>query len=288
MKIFTAIAGGNRNVVPILLVLILSALVARAVATNEIRVGALPAGGTIYTNATITRVTPAYVVVSCQEGMVQIPMSNMPAVYQAQFGYTPETAAQYLNEEKKMQKKRRAAVLAQQAAQQARSGTNRPVRITTTDDNPTFGGFSFCSVDVVKGGVLVENLPDSVRQFMADYRQLQADIADCEQQVNRFKATGPPAKPAPKPQMGKNGAIRDNVTGIYYLLPAPKPIDPVADWQNAKQKAEDRLKTLNVRLAQATTNYNLYTTIIAHPSGQSYVGKPIWVCVGVPPAAAAK
>src|SRR5208282_2089554 len=129
MTIFPPNAGGNRKAFPVLLALILSALSALAGATNEIHVDALPAGGRIYTNATITRVTPAYAVVSCQDGIVQIPMSNMPAAYQTQFGYTPEKAAQFLEEQKQLQQKRRAAFMARQAALQAMAGTNRPVRI---------------------------------------------------------------------------------------------------------------------------------------------------------------
>jgi hypothetical protein len=272
--------------IPVLLMLVWSTLSGLAGLTNEIRVGKLPAGGNIYTNATITRMTPAYAVVSYQAGVVQIPMSNLSAVYQAQSGYTPEKAAQFLEEEKQSQKQRRAAVQAQLAAFRPVAGTNRLVRIITIDDNPNFGGFAFCSVDVLKGGILVENLPEAVRQFMSGYRQLQADVADGEQQVNRLKAAEPPANAAPQPHMGKNGATRNNATGVYYLLPAPKPNDPVADWKNARRNADDRLKALNARLAQATTNYDRYTTIIAHPSGQWYVGKPIWVCVGIPAAAA--
>jgi len=207
----------------------------------------------------------------------------MPAAYQNQFGYTPEKAAQFLDEEKQSQKQRRAAVQAQQTALLALAGTNRPVRITAIDDNPLFGGLPFCSVDGINSGMLVENLPDSVRQFMAGYRQLQADIADGQRQLDNLKVPEPPPTNAapPVPRLGKQTWIGGG--GGYVRIVFPK-----NDNAALRRDIEDRLKTLNVRLTQATTNYSLYTTIIAHPSGQSYVGKPIWVCVGVPPAAAAR
>ena len=267
---------GNWKRFPILLALTLSTLARGA---DEIRVALLAAGGKNYTNAVITRVTPAYAVVSYQEGMAQIPMSNMPAAYQSQFGYTPEKARQFLDEEKEIQKNRRAAALAQRAALQAAAGSNRLVRITTIDDNPTYGGFPFCSVEGIKGGILIENFPDSVRQFMAGYRQLEAEITDCQRQVDNLKVLATsPAEPV-KPQMGKTLMV-GNGAG-FVRASSPKRDDVAA----ARRNAEDRLKALNARLEQATTNYNLYTTIVAHPSGRAYVGKPIWICVGIPPAA---
>jgi len=274
--------GGSRMVIPVLLTLMLSVLVSPANAADEIRVGMLPAGGKIYTNATITRVTPAYAVVSYQAGMVQIPMSNLPAAYQTQFGYTPEKAARFLEEEKQIQKKRRAAVQSQQAALRALAGTNRPVRITAIDDNLSFGGIPFCSVDGINGGVLVENLPGSVRQFFSGYWQLQADVADCQRQLDNLKVPDPPPKSDPPPQTGKILVIGKSAS-FARVYAAQKDRENLV---KARQDMDDRLKMLNDRLAQATTNYNLYTTIIAHPSGQSYVGKPIWVCIGIPAAAA--
>jgi hypothetical protein len=282
MTILPSKADWPRRWLPVLLTLILSAPIALAGATDEIQAGVLAAGDKIYTNAIITRVTPAYAVVSYQDGLVQIPMSNMPAVYQTQFGYSPQTAVQFLDEEKQAQQKRRAASLAQQAAFQRMAGTNRPVRIIAIDDDPSFGGYPCCSVYGIKGGILIENFPGSVRQFMSGYGRLKADIADCQQQFDRLKAlTNSPPKPAPPPQMGKSLMI-GNGAGFARVV-APKDNTPVI-----RQETADRLDALNAQLKQETANYNLYTTIIAHPSGQSYVGRPIWICVGVPAAAAAR
>jgi hypothetical protein len=202
----------------------------------------------------------------------------LSAAYQARFGYTPEKAAQFLNEERQTQKKRRAAFQTQQAAPRTLAGTNRPVRITAIDDRLQYGGFPLCSVDVVQGGMLVENFPDSVRQFMSGYRQLQVEVADCQQQLDSLNSVAKSlAKPPPPPTLGKSG----NRAAVLWAYS-----QQTNNLASSRRDLEYRLQTLTDQLARATTNYNLYTTIIAHPSGQSYVGKPIWVCVGVPAAAA--
>jgi hypothetical protein len=276
---FPSKAGRFRKSLLVFLALILSARSGTA-ATNEIPVGNLAVGNIIYTNAVITRVTPAYALVNYEAGVAQIPMSNMPAVYQDQFGYTPQKAAQFLDEERQLQKKQQAALRAEQASLRARLGTNRPVRITAIYDGLAYGGYPFCTVDGIRDGILVENLPDSVRQFMAGYRQLQADVASCQQQLNRLKAVPAPVRPATTP----TGKIMLVGKGGNYILVDPPPDNRAA----VRQEVEKRLIDLTAQLATATSNYDLYTTIIAHPSGQFYVEKPIWICIGIPPAAAAR
>jgi len=261
--------------IPVLIALVLSTLAALAEATDGTVVAALPIGDKIYTNATFTRVTPAYAVVNSQQGVIQIPLSNLPAAYQTQFGYTPEKAAHFLDEEKQIQQKQRAAVLAQQAALQALAGTNRLLRITSVSDDPSFHSIPLCSTDGINGGILVENLPDSVKQFLSAYGQLQVDVAGCEQQLNNLKP--PPTNAAPQPSMGKSLLVENGANFVNISAP------PTDNTAAIRQNLEDRLNALNVQLAQATTNYNIYTTIIAYPSGQSYGGKPIWVYTGRPP-----
>jgi len=255
--------------------LILSTLAVLAEVANETPIAALLAGGKIYTNAIITRVTPAYVVVNYQEGIVQIPMSDLSPAYQDQFGYTPEKAAQFLDQEKQSRKKERAAMLARQAALDALAGTNRLIRITAVSNDPSYHSIPFCSTDGIDGGILVENLPDSVRQFLTGYGQLQADIANCHQQLDNIKVPDTNAPPPP-PQMGK-GLMVENGSSFVSIGGPPK--DNTAA---VRQNLEDRLNALNAQMAQATTNYNLYTTIIARPTGELYGGKPIWICTGLP------
>ena len=275
-------SGGKKKMIPVLLALILSALSVLAGATNEIHIDALSAGGRIYTNATITRANPAYAVVNYQEGIVQIPMSDMPADYQAQFGYTPEKAAQFLDEEKQNQKKRLATLRAQQAASQALAGTNQLVRITAVADDSTFGGIPPCSADGISDVILVKNLPASIKQFLTGYRQLKADIAAAKQQLDRLKAAEPPpAKTAVQTGMGKKTFIGN---GAGYVKVGPPQNDNTAT--AAKQDAKDRLKALNAELDQKTAQLDRNTTIIAHPSGETFGGKPIWICIGMPAAPA--
>jgi len=266
---------GDRAMMAVFVTLILSTLAVLAEVANEPQIPALPAGGKIYTNAIITRVTPAYVVVNYQEGIVQIPMSDLPPAYQDQFGYTPEKAAQFLDQEKQNQKKERAAVLARQAVLEALAGTNRLIRITTVSSDLSYHSIPFCSADGIDGGILVENLPDSVRQFFTGYGQLQAEIANCHQQLDNIKVPDTNAPPQP-PQMGK-GLMVENGSSFASVGGPPK--DNTAA---IRQNLEDRLSALNAQMAQATTNYNLYTTIIGRPTGELYGGKPIWICTGLP------
>ena len=240
--------------------------------------GNLAVGNMVYTNAVITRVTPAYALVNYEAGVAQIPMSNLPAVYQDQFGYTPQKAAQFLDEERQIQKKQQAALQAEQASLRARLGTNRPVQITAIYDGLDYGGYPYCTADGMRVGILVENLPYSVRQFMAGYRQLQADVVNCQQQINHLKAAPAPAQPATTP----TGKVMLVGKGGNYILVDPPPDKTAA----VRKEVENRLINLTAQLATATSNYDLYTTIIAHPSGQFYVEKPIWICIGIPPAAA--
>ena len=267
--------------IPVLVALILSALSASAGSTNEMHMNVLPAGGKTYTNAIITRANAAYAVVSYQEGMVRIPMSNLPAAYQAQFGYTPERAAQFLSEENRIQKEgRRASALARQAAAQALLGTNRLVRITAIIDETSNGGIPFCSAQGIPGGILIKNLPDSIRQFFAGYRQLQAEVAGCQQQINNLKVPAtPPTNAVSKPRMGKSLMVGSGA-GFAWVKTQTNNAAAV------RQNAEDRLNELQAELDRQTANYDRCTTILAHPSGDFFGQKPIWICVGAPSAAA--
>ena len=281
MKIFSHKHGGGWETIPALAALILSLLAALAGDTNAIHIDALPAGGNIYTNAIITRANPAYAVVSYQEGMVRIPMSNLPAAYQAQFGYTPERAAQFLSEENRIQKEgRRASALARQAAAQARLGTNRLVRITAIIDETSNGDIPFCSAQGIPGGILIKNLPDSIRQFFAGYRQLQAEVTGCQQQINNLRVPSTPATNAvTKPHLGKSLMV-GNGAGFAWVKTQTNNAAAV------RRNAEDRLNELQAELDRQTANYDRCTTIVAHPSGDFFGQKPIWICVRGPSAAA--
>lgn len=148
--------------------------------TNEPVIGVLPAGGQFYTNARITRVTPAYAVVSYNGGIVQLALSNLPASYQEKYGYDPDQAARYLADKKQMLQERRATQNARQAAYNqavaSLAGTNRPVQVISILDELSNGGIPRCAVPDVPDGILVKNLPDPVRNFLNRKKQLAADI----------------------------------------------------------------------------------------------------------------
>jgi hypothetical protein len=118
--------------------------------TNEPVIDVLAAGGQFYTNAQITRVTPAYAVVSYNGGIVQLALSNLPAPYQEKYGYDPDKAARYLADKKQKLQEQRAALNARQAAYNqavaSLAGTNRPVQVISILDELSNGGIPRCAV----------------------------------------------------------------------------------------------------------------------------------------------
>ncbi len=259
----------------LLVFMIFSAGRIRAGTSGEIYFDVLVAGGKAYTNATIIRGNPAYAVVAYQNGLARVAMSNLPALYQAQFGYTPEKAAEFLAEEDQAIKQRRAALVARQEAYRrsvaAAVGTNQPVQIMAILDETTYNGIPLCSVKGMDGGILVRNLPDSIRRFFADYRQVQVDIANCTAQIK---------------DLDSKAVTAQNITALVIQRGTDQ------DFINAnaaekriyadRRNAEDRLVELNGRWEQMTANYDSLTTIMAYPSGESYGNKPIWISTGVP------
>jgi hypothetical protein len=246
-----------------------------AAGTNEIYVGVLEAGGTTYTNATIIRANPAYAIVTYQEGIVRVAMSNMPAVYQTKFGYSPEIAQQFLDVENQIQKERRAAVLAKQRAYQrsaaAQTSKIQPIQITAILDAKSNNGLPLCAVDGIKGGILVDNLPDTVASFLNYYRQIQSDINNSEQNLRDFDSR------VIKSQNDIVWAIERGTIPDYNLAKSNQ-----AKILSDRQDAQNQLIALNARFEQMKQDYDSFTTILAYPSGHFYGNKPMWICTGMP------
>ena len=244
--------------------------------TNEPVIGVLPAGGQFYTNAQITRVTPAYAVVSYDGGIVQLALSDLPVAYQKKYNYDPDTAARYLADEKQKAQERRAALAARQAAYNqavaALVGTNRPVQILSILDERSNKGIPLCSIPEAINGVLVNNLPDSVRNFLNRKYQLTADINAYSDKVSADAAAAARAQ---------------------AVAPTYSAMDPYSVDQQNNQHAQANLMALNVQKEQAelarmkSTLADLdaqtpaQTTIMAFPTGQIYGNYPIWTCVGM-------
>ncbi|MGA2787762.1 MAG: hypothetical protein ABSF60_09565 [Verrucomicrobiota bacterium] len=260
--------------IPIILLLVALSTFAQ---TNEPVMAVLPAGGQFYTNAQITRVTPAYAVVIYDGGSVQLALSNLPASCQEKYGYDPVKAARFLADEKQRVQAERAALMARQAAYNravaSLVGTNRPVQIISISDDLSNGGIARCAVQGASDDILVKNLPDAVRSFLNRKRQLAADI-------NSFND---------KVQADASAAAR-----AQAVVPAYASTDPdTLDAQN-NQRAQANLMALNVKEEQAVLarmNNAMRdldaetadrTTIMAFPTGEFFGGFEIWNCVGMP------
>jgi hypothetical protein len=77
------------------------------------------ADGISYTNARIDHITPVYVDVWYDSGIVHIALTNLPEALQKQYPYDTNTAAQFLAAEKQKAADRRAAEIAAVAQRQA-------------------------------------------------------------------------------------------------------------------------------------------------------------------------
>jgi len=266
--------GYNMKTIPLLLLLVALSAFAQ---TNEAVIGVLPAGGVFYTNARITRVTPAYAVVSYDGGIVQLALSNLPAAYREKYGYDSDKAAKYLAEEKQKALERRAALMARQAAYNqamaALAGTNRPVQIISILDEQSNGGIPLCAIPDAADGILIKNLPDPVKSFLNRKKQLAADIDSFSAQV----------------EADAGAAAR-----AQAVAPAYSSTDPdINDAQN-RQRAQANLMALKVREKQAELDKMKkamsdleaeaagQATIMAFPTGQFFGGFEIWNCVGMP------
>jgi hypothetical protein len=107
--------------------------------------------------------------------------------YQIKFGYDPDKAARFLADEKQKAQERRAALMARQTAYNravaSLAGTNRPVQIISILDEQSNGGIPLCAAQDNSDGILVKNLPEPVRSFLNQKKQLAADINSFSAQV---------------------------------------------------------------------------------------------------------
>ncbi|MFZ0826669.1 MAG: hypothetical protein WAO02_04525 [Verrucomicrobiia bacterium] len=245
--------------------------------TNEPVVAVLPVSGQFYTNAQITRVTPAYAVVIYDGGIVQVALSNLPAAYQEKYGYDPEQAARFLADRNQKLQAQHAASMARQAAYSqalaARAGTNRPVQIISILDEMSNGGYPLCAISNIPQGILVNNLTDEVRTFLNRKKQLAADISSFSDKV----------------QADASAAAR-----AQAVAPAFAATDSATVEAQNNQRAQANLMAVSVqeeqeelaKMKSAMSGWDAETpartTILAFPSGQFYGQYEIWNCVGMP------
>jgi hypothetical protein len=217
-----------------------------------------------YTNATITRTTPAYAVVSYDGGLVRVAMTNLPDALQKQFGYDPVKAAAILDAEKQ---KRLADIKAQAERQKyiaSLRGSNQVIQVQAVVDD-----YGQCFISSHNGGgggysgrqqVYVLGLPQSIADFYTRRTQLKADIANLVAQ--------------PISATAKVYGTDDDAFNAQMLLQ-----DTI---ENARRDKEARLEQMNASLKEMNDAELDATTIIAFPTGTKYSGLPMWQYVGTP------
>jgi len=240
--------------------------------TNGPVIPVLSAAGQSYTNARIVQANPAYVVVQCDSGIVQLSLSNLPARYREKYGYSPEAAANFLAGEQQRQQRSRQAVQDQQVAYQrylaSLAGTNRAVQILEVTADTSHGGWPLCIAANMERGILVKNLPDAIRNFFSQEAALQATIDTLSRQVERDRfATNAAANTAP-------------AMGLVYLnTPVTQPTPAQA--AVTLQADQDRLTEVQETWTNLAAQAEVRTTIYAYPTGLSYGGYTLWNCTGM-------
>jgi hypothetical protein len=216
----------------------------------------------IYTNVTIIRRTPAYVVVDHSEGISKVYMSNLPAILQEAFHYNPEDAAQTLAAEKKKEADLRAATAAQALARQkylaSLAGETEYIRVDSAVDQQLMGDLT-CVISNSTGSstVLISGLPNSVVQYIRKKEQLVAQIEYQKNRVISFTSTvSDPNDPDPLFTAQMNAQAATDAA-------EEKRREKIGDLKEELRDLKDEAEKGMVR---------------AYPTGLNYYQMPIWQC----------
>jgi hypothetical protein len=235
-----------------------------------------------YTNATITRTTPAYAVVSYDGGLVKVAMTNLPDALQKQFGYDPVKAAAILDAEKQ---KRLADIKAQAERQKyiaSLRGSNQVIRVVTLLDG--FGQCLISSSNVIQGGyarqqqVYLLGLPAQVSDYLNRFNQLKIDVADYQVRVDNYQRAADAAynsAPSEVSASGDASFVASAINSASVQMADAGQMEANAD---AGQK---KLHDMKSDLENMAANLIPNSTVIAYPTGLSDNGMARWQCVGV-------
>jgi hypothetical protein len=213
-----------------------------------------------YTNATIIRATPGYVVVDFNGGIAKVALTNLPANLQGQYHYDPDKAAAALAADEKHRLEVMNAKAEQAKYRASLRGTNQVIQVDAVLD-------SFGKCQTSAGQIYLAGLPSSVSSYLERYAQLKALVAENQMQVDNKTQAANTA-------IGGGGS-------------------PVAVWEAMKQslkgkgkqttekihesdEAAGNLSDLKASLADMESGLVQNTTIIACPTGMSYSGLPMW------------
>ncbi len=217
--------------------------------------GVLVCKNASYTNASIIRVTPAYVVVDYSGGVAEVALTNLPEKLQSQYPYDPVAAAQSLSDESNK--------IAARAESSLKTGANRPnpaslvgttqtVTVESVTDEKLPAGL-ICTIanDTSETVVLLAGLPPGVRHYVEQRSQLI-------DQLNLLRNT-PITAVQPNEGAGSN------------------PVDYEGAMFAAREARRARISALGKQLDILEAKPQKGMTR-AYPTGQSYNGMPVWQC----------
>jgi len=214
-----------------------------------------------YTNASIFRTNAAYVLVSYEGGLEKVSITNLPGEMQKSIGYDSAKAAAAISEEQgkiAAHKARLAQEAAQEAYKEQAERKSQTVQIISVYDD--FGKCKISGIAPVYSTVIMYDIPDSVRDYLADYYQLTQDSAAGKYTEEKTVLT--------KTEM------QSLKVGSSLVLPD----DAVVESKNSKLILT---KTYAARLTEVKSHLVQYTTVLAYPLGYAHDGFPVWQCVGV-------
>jgi len=219
----------------------------------------------IYTNATIIRETPAYVVVSYSGGLAKVAHTNLPDTLQKQFNFDPEKAQATLEAEAKNARDVQQKKVDYVNYLASLRGPNKVVRIKSLNPDGT------CIISE-EGTVLMGGIPPATANYFARISYLRNAIAN---QSGRAK------------QMARDAERADANAATYASGDASYVNSAMAQRQrannmvvNANQAAEQVAEMKN-ELSELEADFSKYTGLVAYSTGLKNSGITIWQCVGL-------
>jgi|ERR1017187_2109392 hypothetical protein len=205
-----------------------------------------------YTNATIIRATLAYLVVTHNDGIAKVALTNLPNSLQQKYKYDPDKATAALAAEEKHRLDDIKARMEQVKYIASLRGTNRVIRVKAVL------GLGVCQTSV--GQICITGLPLDVGNFFYRRADLQAALTE----LKNTPAVGAPVYGVYDYQFELDNARADALHEAQKLR------------KEKLEQLQDDLNSLNHTESQETT-------IIAFPTGTMYAGIPLWKCVGIAP-----
>lgn len=212
-----------------------------------------------YTNASIFRTNAAYVLVSYEGGLEKVSITNLPDEMQKSIGYDSAKAAAAISEEQgkiAAHKARLAQEAAQEAYKEQAERKSQAVQIISVYDD--FGKCKISGIAPVYSTVIMYDIPDSVRDYLADYYQVLQDSTVGKYEEENMSFNSYKSKFSSKYHYGDTGGNNSSAHSE----------------EGFNKSFKSRLPKLEEHLVQSTT-------VLAYPLGYAHDGFPVWQCVGV-------